>query len=77
MKLNILLQNRNNIDRKIWVTLPSTSEKLKEAIADINLVPDDGYIICNIISDTDFNINISQNSDIFKINSEVQRLNEV
>lgn len=76
MKMKVLLQNKNNIDRKIWITLPTVETEIKEAIDDISIYSDDGYIICNYKIETDFNKHISADDDVFELNSEIQQLND-
>ena len=76
MKMKVLLQNKNNIDRKIWITLPTDEPEIKEAIDDISIYPDDEYIICNYKIEKDFNKHIAADDDVFELNSEIQKLNK-
>ena len=72
MKIKVLLQNKNNIDRKIWITLPTSESEIKEAINDISMYPDDEYIICNYKIETDFNKYIAVDDDVFELNSKIK-----
>ena len=76
MKMKVLLQNKNNIDRKIWVTLTTTSEEIEEAIDDISIYPDDEYIICHYKIEKNFNKYIAADDDVFELNTEIKQFNE-
>ena len=34
LKFDTLLKNKNNVDKIIWIQLPTTVEKIQEAISD-------------------------------------------
>lgn len=72
LKVDTLLKNKNNADRKIWIQLPTTVEKIQEAISDICDKKGDSYIVCK--EESDINISLSKHNDIFKINEEVQNI---
>lgn len=72
MKMKVLLQNKNNIDRKIWITLPTSESEVKEAIDDISIYPDDEYIICHYKIETNFNKHIAADDDVFELNSKIK-----
>lgn len=72
LKFDTLLKNKNNVDRIIWIQLPTTVEKIQEAISDICDKQGDSYIVCK--EESDINISLSKHNDIFKINEEVQNI---
>lgn len=76
INLKVLLQNKNNIDRRIWITLPTYESEIKEAIDDIRAFPDDEYIICDYKVETDFKISIAADDDVFNLNDELHKLYE-
>ena len=72
MKAYILLQNSNNMDRKIWITLPTSKSEIDDAINDICKNNEDTYIINNIKSD--ITPLLQKFDDIYEINRVIKIL---
>lgn len=72
LKSDILLKNKKNIDRKIWIQLPTTTEIIQEAINTICDKDENSYIVCK--EESDINIALSKHNDVFKINEELQNI---
>lgn len=70
MATRVLIQNINNIDRKIWIPLPTTSKEIQEAINDICNKKGDTYIINKI--EGDINIDLKKYNNLYAINKQIK-----
>lgn len=75
MNIDYYIQNSNNENKGVWLTLPTCNSKIEKILNNICANNKDTYKITKIKSD--YNFFVPENADIFKQNEMLSKINSM